>query len=122
MSAEQDARRLEREGQPWSVAHAHYVQAAIAACREDSSTALHQLALAAELFDTADMLLCGAVMRYKIGEIQGGDEGRASSPGPRNGWALNRSSRLDAGREWSPQGLSKSSYARSKPATERKPP
>ena len=77
MSAEQDARRLEREGQPWSVAHAHYVRAAIAACREDSSTALHQLALAAELFDAADMPLCGWVMRYKIGEIQGGGEGQA---------------------------------------------
>ena len=76
-SAEQDARRLKREGQPWSVAHAHYVQAAIAACREDSSTALHELALAADLFDTADMPLCGWVMRYKIGEIQGDDEGRA---------------------------------------------
>jgi len=76
-SAEQDARRLKREGQPWSVAHAHYVRAAIAACREDASTAFHQLALAADLFDAADMPLCGWVMRYKIGEIQGGDEGRA---------------------------------------------
>jgi len=76
-SAEQDARRLKREGQPWSVAHAHYVRAAIAACREDASTAIHQLALAADLFDAADMPLCGCVMRYKIGEIRGGDEGRA---------------------------------------------
>jgi len=33
-SAEQDARRLKRDGQPRSVAHAHYVRAAIAACRE----------------------------------------------------------------------------------------
>ena len=39
--AEQDARGLKREGQPWSVAHAHYVRAAIAACREDASTAFH---------------------------------------------------------------------------------
>jgi hypothetical protein len=76
-SAEQDARRLKREGQPWSVAHAHYVRAAIAACRGDASTAIHQLALAADLFDAADMPLCGCVMRYKIGEIRGGDEGRA---------------------------------------------
>ncbi len=35
-SAEQDARRLKREGQPWSVVHAHHVRAAIAACREDT--------------------------------------------------------------------------------------
>ena len=70
-------RRLNRERQPWSVAHAHYVRAGIAACREDASTALHELALAADLFDRADMLLCGWVLRYKIGEIQGGDEGRA---------------------------------------------
>ena len=72
-----DARRLLREGQRWSVAHAHHVQAAIAACREDASTALHQLALAALQFDAAEMPLCGWVMRYKIGEIQGGAEGRA---------------------------------------------
>ncbi len=75
-SAEQDARWLQREGQPWAVAHAHYVKAAIAACREDSSTSLHQLALAAELFDSADMPLSGWVMRYKLGQIQGGDEGQ----------------------------------------------
>ena len=34
--AERDARQLEREGQAWAVAHAHYVRAAIAACREDA--------------------------------------------------------------------------------------
>jgi hypothetical protein len=76
-SAEQDARRLKREGQPWSIAHAHQVMAAVAACREDSSTALHQLGLAADRFDAADMPLCGWVMRYKIGEIRGDQEGRA---------------------------------------------
>jgi hypothetical protein len=53
------------------------VRAAIAACRADTWTALHQLARAADLFDAADMPLCGWVMRYKIGEIQGDDEGRA---------------------------------------------
>ena len=77
LSAELDARRLLREGQEWSVAHAHYARAAIAGCREDTATALHQLALAADLFDVADMPLSGWVMRYKIGEIQGGNEGRA---------------------------------------------
>jgi hypothetical protein len=77
LSAQHDASGLERERQPWSVAYAHYARAAIAACREDTASALYHLALAAELFDAADMPLSGWVMRYRIGEIQGGDEGRA---------------------------------------------
>ena len=36
-SARQDARRLEREGQGWAMAHAHYVRAGIAACLEDAA-------------------------------------------------------------------------------------
>ncbi len=76
-SAERDARRLEREGQSWALAHVHHLRAGIAACREDASTALHQLALAADHFDSADMPLSGWVMRYRIGEIQGDKDGRA---------------------------------------------
>jgi hypothetical protein len=76
-TAEHDASRLKRERQPWAVAHAHYIWAAIAACREDTLRALHHLTVAADLFDAADMPLCGWVMRYKIGEIQGGIEGKA---------------------------------------------
>ena len=35
LQASRDAQRLEREGQAWAVAHAHYTRAAIAACQED---------------------------------------------------------------------------------------
>ncbi len=70
-------RKLKREGQSWAIALSHYSAAAIAACREDSATALHHLSLAADLFESADMPLSGWVMRYRIGQIQGGDEGRA---------------------------------------------
>ena len=38
---------------------------------------MHHLALAATGYDAADMLLNGWIMRYRMGEVQGGDEGRA---------------------------------------------
>ena len=76
-TAGQDARRLAVEGQPWAVAHASYIQAGIAACLEDRWTALHHLTRAADQYDAADMPLNAWVMRYKMGEIQGEDEGRA---------------------------------------------
>ena len=46
--AERDARALEREGQDWGIAHAHYVRAAIAACREDAVRPVEGLSRAAE--------------------------------------------------------------------------
>ena len=64
------------EGQTWAVAHSHYIQAGIAACRGDAVTPLHHLALAAELYDAADMQLSAWVMRYRMGEIQGDTGGR----------------------------------------------
>src|SRR5262249_18300152 len=67
--AERDARKLEREGQAWSVAHAHYVRAAIAACREDAIVAIEELARAADLYERADMTLNAQAMRYRLGEI-----------------------------------------------------
>ena len=76
-AARHDARRLVREGQPWALAHACYIQAGIAACREDRWTALHHLTRAADQYDAADMPLNAWVMRYKMGEIQGEEEGRA---------------------------------------------
>jgi hypothetical protein len=77
LAAEKDARALVREGQPWAIAHAWYLRAGIAACREDAALAVHRLSQTADEYSAADMELNAAVMRYKIGEIQGGDEGRA---------------------------------------------
>ncbi|MGO9597548.1 MAG: serine/threonine-protein kinase PknK [Isosphaeraceae bacterium] len=75
-TARRDALRLDRERQPWASAYAQHVRAAIAACRGDASTALHELSQAASQYEKADMMLCAWVMRYKMGEIQGGSKGR----------------------------------------------
>lgn len=72
--AERDALRLEREGQDWGIAHAHYVRAAVAACREDAVAAVAGLSRAAELYDRADMRLHAEIMRYRLGEIDSSEE------------------------------------------------
>jgi hypothetical protein len=77
VQARRDAQRLHREGQTWAVAHAHYVQAAIAACEEDPARAGAELDTAARLYDQADMPLNAQIMRYRLGEIQAGPETRA---------------------------------------------
>jgi hypothetical protein len=74
---QKDARALEREGQPWALAHAEYVRAGVAACRHDATSALHHLEQAARRYEEVGMILNAAVMRYRMGEIQVGDDGRA---------------------------------------------
>jgi hypothetical protein len=75
--ARNDAGRLEKEGQRWALAHAHYIRGAVAACEEDSARAVQELTWAAELYDSAEMQLNARMMRYRLGEIQPGDEPRA---------------------------------------------
>jgi serine/threonine protein kinase len=75
--AERDARALEREGQGWGIAHAHYVRAAVAACREDAVGSAQELYRAAELYERADMPLSAQVMHYRLGEIDPSEEARA---------------------------------------------
>ncbi|MFO0892737.1 MAG: protein kinase [Isosphaeraceae bacterium] len=75
-SAEKDARALEGERQTWAAGHGEYIRAGIAACRQDAIKAAHHLSRAAELYEQADMTLNAAVMRYRLGEIQVGDEAR----------------------------------------------
>ncbi|WP_165221520.1 serine/threonine-protein kinase [Aquisphaera insulae] len=77
LAAEEDARKLEREGQGWAIAHSRFIRAGIAAVREDATTASYRLEQAAALYDTVDMPLSAAVMRYRIGEIVGSSEGKA---------------------------------------------
>ena len=74
-SAERDARKLARAGQPWALAHSHSIRAGIAACRTDGVGSLQHLAFAAEQYDAADMHLSGWVMRYRMGEVRGDVEG-----------------------------------------------
>lgn len=74
--AERDAGRLDGEAQPWAMAHAHYIQAAVAACREDIVRAAEELQIASELYDRADMPLHSRLMQFRLGEIQTNQESR----------------------------------------------
>ena len=71
-----DAQQLEREGQQWALAHAHYLKAGVAACREDAIRAVRELTLAVEHYDQADMPLRAQILRYRLGEIQSDQETR----------------------------------------------
>jgi len=75
--AKLDARRLEREGQQWALAHAHYIRGGIAACAEDPVPAIQELTLAVELYDQAEMTLRAQILRYRLGEIQSDPKTRA---------------------------------------------
>ncbi len=77
IQAGRDAQRLEREGQGWAVAHAHFIRAAIAACEEDPIRSVEKLTAAATRYEQADMPLNAQLMRYRLGEIQTDDETRA---------------------------------------------
>ena len=76
-SAERDARRLEREGMAWSTALALPIRAGVAAARGDASRAATLFADAATRLEAVDMNLYAAASRRRLGEILGGDEGRA---------------------------------------------
>jgi eukaryotic-like serine/threonine-protein kinase len=72
-----DARQLEREGQDWARAHAHYLRSGIAACEEDSVRAIRELTLAVETYDRARMPLRAQILRFRLGEIQSDEQTRA---------------------------------------------
>jgi hypothetical protein len=74
--AGRDARQLEREGQDWGIAHAHYIRAAIAACEEDTVRASEELSIAADRYERAEMTLAAHLMRYRLGQVLGSEEGR----------------------------------------------
>ena len=76
-SAERDARRLDREGMAWSKALAYPIRAGIAAARGDTSRAASVFAEAVTQLEAVDMNLYAAASRRRLGEILGGDEGRA---------------------------------------------
>jgi hypothetical protein len=67
--AKRDARRLEREDQPWALAHARYIRAAIAASEENTGRAIRELTAAATLYDEAEMPLNAHIMRYRLSEV-----------------------------------------------------
>ncbi len=75
--AERDARRLEREGMAWSRALALPILAGVAAARGDSSKAATLFNEAVKQLEAVDMNLYAAASRRRLGEILGGDPGRA---------------------------------------------
>ncbi len=76
-AAERDARRLDREGMPWSRALACPIRAGVAAARGDRSRSATLFADAVAQLEAVDMNLYAAASRRRLGEILGGDEGRA---------------------------------------------
>jgi hypothetical protein len=76
-AAERDARRLDREGMPWSRALAYPIRAGVAAARGDRSLAEALFAKAVSELEAVDMNLYAASSRRRLGEMLGGDEGRA---------------------------------------------
>ncbi len=76
-AAERDARRLEREAMPWSRALACPIRAGVAAARGDRSRSATLFADAVIRLEAVDMNLYAAASRRRLGELLGGDEGRA---------------------------------------------
>jgi serine/threonine protein kinase len=76
-AAECDARRLDRERRPWASAYAQFIRGGIALRRGDAAKAEELLTKAAASFEAVDMNLCAAVTRRRLGELMGGDRGRA---------------------------------------------
>ncbi len=75
-TAEDDARRLEREKTPWARPLALLVRAARAESRGRTATALALLAEATISFLAAHMSLFAAAARRRQGELLGGSEGQ----------------------------------------------
>jgi serine/threonine protein kinase len=74
--AGRDARRLARERVPWAVAHARLIEGLLEA-RGDPDAAAKSLAHAAACYDDADMALCAAATRRRLGVLIGGSSGRS---------------------------------------------
>ena len=62
---------------PWIDPLARIIRAAIAVLRGDTPTAIQLLEDSVERFDQVDMSLHAAVARRRLGELLGGDAGRA---------------------------------------------
>jgi hypothetical protein len=75
-SAEDDARRIEREHMPWGAPLARLIRAGVANQRQHKEDALRELDAAATGFRAADMSMHAAAARWRTGQLLGGDEGR----------------------------------------------
>jgi eukaryotic-like serine/threonine-protein kinase len=75
--ADRAARLLGRERMPCPEAYSRMIRGALAALRGDSERAASLLGEAVACFDVVDMRLCSAAVRRRLGELIGGDRGRA---------------------------------------------
>ena len=66
-----------RKGTSGRSAHALYIRAGIAACKEDPVRAIEYLIKSAACYDEVQMPLRAQLLRYRLGEIQAGPETRA---------------------------------------------
>jgi len=95
---EKVAEQLHRETLPLAHAHAAFLRAGAAACRNDSLTTLHWLEQAAQAYHELEMPLHAEVLRYKMGEILGGEQGR-KLVADAQGWM--RSESIESPTRWS---------------------
>ena len=87
--AERWARAIAKERMPWSDPLASLLRAALASFRGDATAARSELDAAIAGLDAADMPLFAAAARWRRGELQGGDAGRAER-GRAEEWLLER--------------------------------
>ncbi len=74
---ERDAKRMSKENEDWSAPLAALLNAGVATVRGDASGARGWLLEAIPGFETADMTLYATAARYRLGQVEGGDGGRA---------------------------------------------
>jgi len=72
-----DAKKIRRQRMLWSEPMARLIEAGCAATLERLDVARDDLTVAVQGFDDADMALEAAAARRRLGELVGGDEGRA---------------------------------------------
>ncbi|MEP7123870.1 MAG: protein kinase [Byssovorax sp.] len=76
-AAEGDAKQLEGERMAWAEPHGSLLRASIAAAKGDDRAAVRFTRTALRGYERADMALYAAAARRRLGQLLGGDEGRA---------------------------------------------
>ena len=73
--ASRHATRIIREGMSWAIGQGRLISAAVANAARNTSDAIADLRQAIACFEATGMALHGAVARYRLGELLGGDDG-----------------------------------------------
>jgi hypothetical protein len=75
--AAKQAHALERIRLPWALGAAYLLRGGVAFARGDRAAALAHVDKAAQNYEAGEMRLHAAVARRRVGQLRGGDEGRA---------------------------------------------